>query len=54
MTPFISSLARRLCFGKVGLSVCLSVCLFKDITQKRYEHTGVQFYGGVLGSTMKN
>ena len=35
----------------VYLSVCLSVV---NITQKSYEWIGVKFYGGVLGSTIKN
>ena len=31
------------------------ICLFVDnITQKGYERIGMKFYGGVLGSTMKN
>ena len=35
--------------------VCLSVCLFVDnITHKCFERIGMKFYGGVLGSTMKN
>ena len=41
-------------YGSVGLSVCLSVCLFVDnITQKSYKRIGMKFYGDVLGSTMK-
>ena len=36
--------------------VCLSVCLFVcgQHYTKRYERIGMEFYGGVLGSTMKN
>ena len=35
--------------------VCLFVCLSVDnITQKSYERIGMKFYGGALGSTMKN
>ena len=30
------------------------ICLFVDITQKGYERIGMKFYGGILGSTMKN
>ena len=39
-------------FGSVGLSVCLSVCGQHYSTS--YERIGMKFYGGVLGSTMKN
>ena len=39
-------------FGSVGLSVCLSVC--GQHYSKSYERIGVKFYGGVLGSIMKN
>ena len=51
---FITSLAKEIIF-LVAL-VCLSVCLFVcgQHYSKRYERIGVQFYGGVLGSTMKN
>ena len=44
-------------FGSVGLSVCLVVCLLSACGQhysKSYELIGMKFYGGVLGSTMKN
>ena len=43
-------------FGSVGLSVCLSVCLFAcgQHYSKSYKRIGMTFYGGVLGSTMKN
>ena len=36
----------------VGLFVCLSVC--GQHYSKSYERIGMKFYGGVLGSTMKN
>ena len=39
-------------FGSVGLFVCLSVC--GQHYSKSYERIGMKFYGGVLGSTMKN
>ena len=39
-------------FGGVGLSVCLFVC--GQHYSHSYERIGVNFYGGVLGSTMKN
>ena len=49
----ITSLAKEVMF-LVAL-VCLFVCLSVDnITQKTYERIGMKFYGGVLGSTMKN
>ena len=32
--------------------VCLSVC--EQHYSKSYERIGMEFYGGVLGSTMKN
>ena len=38
-------------FGSVGLSVCLFVC---GHNLKSYERIEMKFYGGVLGSTMKN
>ena len=43
-------------FGSVGLSVCLFVCLFVcgQHYSKSYERIGMKFYGGVLGSTIKN
>ena len=37
--------------------VCLSVCLFVYLWTtliKSYERIGMKFYGGILGSTMKN
>ena len=37
-------------FGSVGLSVCLWTTLLK----KSDERIGMKFYGGVLGSPMKN
>ena len=52
-----TSLAKEVMFlvALVSLFVCLSVCLSVDnITQKSYERIGMKFYGGVLGSTMKN
>ena len=39
-------------FGSVGLSVCLFVCGQHYL--KSYERIEMKFYGGVLGSTMKN
>ena len=39
-------------FGSVGLSVCLFVC--GQHYSKSYEWIGMKFYGGVLGSMMKN
>ena len=36
----------------VCLFVCLSVC--GQHYSKSYERIGMKFYGGVLGSTMKN
>ena len=43
-------------FGSVGLSVCLFVCL--SVCGQHYSITygriGMKFYGGVLGSTIKN
>ena len=39
-------------FGSVGLSVCLSVC--GQHYSKSYERIEMKFYGGVLGSTIKN
>ena len=53
----INSLAKEVMFlvALVCLSVYLFVCLSVDnITQKNYELIGMKFYGGVLGSTMKN
>ena len=43
-------------FGSVGLFVCLPVCLSVcgQHYSKGYERIGMKFYGGVLGSTMKN
>ena len=50
---FVTSLAKEVIFW--GALVCLSVCLSVDnITQKCYERIGLKFYGGVLGSTVKN
>ena len=34
--------------------VCLSVCLFVDITQKSYERIVLTFFEGFLGGTVKN
>ena len=48
----VTSLAKEGFFGRVGLFVCLSVC--GQQISKRYEWIGIKFYGGVLGSTMKN
>ena len=39
-------------FGSVGLSVYLFVC--EQHYSKSYERIGMKFYGGILGSTMKN
>ena len=39
-------------FGSVGLSVCLFV--YEQHYSKSYEQIGTKFYGGTLGSTMKN
>ena len=47
---FVTSLAKEVMF-LVAL-VCLFVC--GQHCSKRYERIGVNFYGGVLGSTMKN
>ena len=47
----LRSLSASSVFGNVGLSVCLSV---DNITQKVMNGLGMKFYGGVLGSTMKN
>ena len=47
-------------FGSVGLSVCLFVSLFVCLFvcgqhySKSNKRIGMKFYGGVLGSTMKN
>ena len=43
-------------FGSVGLFVCLSVCLSVcgQHYSKSYERIGLKFYGGVMGSTMRN
>ena len=38
--------------GYIFGSVCLLVC--GHHYSKRYERIGMKFYGGVLGSTMKN
>ena len=50
----ITSLAKEVTFlvALVCLSVCLSVC--GQHYSKSYERIGMKFYGGVLGSTMKN
>ena len=42
---------RRLCFWWCWF-VCLSVC--GQHYSKSYERIGMKFYGGILGSTMKN
>ena len=46
---------RRLCFWYRWF-VCLFVCLFVcgQHYTKSYDRIGMKFYGGVLGSTMKN
>ena len=51
---FVTSLAKEVLFlvALVCLFVCLSVC--GQHYSKSYEHIGMKFYGGVLGSTMKN
>ena len=46
----ITSLAKEVMF-LVAL-VCLSVC--EQHYSKSYELIGMKFYGGVLGSTLKN
>ena len=43
---------RGYVFGSVGLFVCLSVC--GQHYSKCSKRIGMKFYGGVLGSTMKN
>ena len=50
----ITSLAKEVMFlvALVCLFVCLSVC--GQHYSKSYERIGMKFYGGVLGSTMKN
>ena len=50
----ITSLAKEVMFlvALVCLLVCLSVC--GQHYSKSYERIGMKFYGGVLGSTMKN
>ena len=50
----ITSLAKEVMFlvVLVCLSVCLSVC--GQHYSKSYERIGMTFYGGVLGSKMKN
>ena len=47
---------RGYVFGSVGLSVCLSVCLVVcgQHYSTRYERIGMKFFGGALGSTVKN
>ena len=54
----VTSLAKEVMF-LVAL-VCLFVCLFVCLSvcgqhySQSYERIGMKFYGGVLGSTMKN
>ena len=59
----LRSLSASSVFGSIGLFVwfvclfvCLSVCLSVcgQHYSKGYERIGMKFYGGVLGSTMKN
>ena len=54
----ITFLAKEVMFGValVYLFVCLFVCLSAcgQHYSKGYERIGMKFYGGVLGSTMKN
>ena len=45
---------RRVCFCSIGLSVSLFVFVCGQHYSKIYEWIGMKFYGGVLGSTMKN
>ena len=55
--PIYYLLAKEVMFlvALVCLSVCLFVCLSVDnITQKVMKWIGMKFYGGVLGSKMKN
>ena len=51
---FVTSLAKEIMF--LVVLVCLFVCLFVcgQHYSKSYEWIGMKFYGGVLGSTMKN
>ena len=48
----ITSLAKEVMFLVTRCFVCLFVC--GQHYSKRYERIVVKFYGGVLGSTMKN
>ena len=52
--PFINYIVKEVMFlvAMVCLSVCLSVC--GQHYSISYKRIGVKFYGGVLGSTMKN
>ena len=50
MRLIVASLAKEVMF--LGELVCLFVC--GQHYSKRYERIGMEFYGGVLGSTMKN
>ena len=52
----LRSLSASSVFGSIGLFVCLFVCLSVcgQHYSKGYERIGMKFYGGVLGSTMKN
>ena len=49
-------LGQEVMVALVCLFVCLSVCLFVcgQHYSKSYKRIGMTFYGGVLGSTMKN
>ena len=52
---FLPPWQRRLCFWELWF-VCVFVCLFVcgQHYSKSYERIRLKFYGGVLGSTMKN
>ena len=49
-TRLVTSLAKEIMFW--GAFVCLFVC--GQLYSKSYEPIGMDFYGGVLGSTTKN
>ena len=48
ITPFYSIGKGGYVFGSVGLSIC------GQHYSKSCERIGIKFYGGTLGSTMKN
>ena len=54
MDALITSLAKGVMF--LAALVCLFVCLFvcEQHYSKSYEQIRMKYYGGVLGSTMKN